>query len=718
MQDSGSQRAIPCAFSVSAVLWFPLLALDLGYPSLSQVVTTSVLWRTAGYAFGVCLAVALALAFGAGLVARRLAHRLGVPGMAAAVAFCGTAAGSAALVFFVARLRTLGGPAGSPLVDLALLAMALLAAVLLGRLVAAGALLAARRLRKNALPLFIGALAAAVWALQTGALLEASEARDLSFVPGLIAAGAVLAGVRCRLAGRRQLAALVVAFAMAGAGSLPAVRLRPAQPPPLPPTSAIAAAADAPHVVVVMIDTWRWDATDLATGGLGTTPILAALAAQGSTVFPATAAPAPSTLPSVKALITGRPASHFGIPWWGDRPPPADAWTLARAFRAAGYATCGFTANGIVKGAGFESGFDAYWAVSGLASVRRSFFLNGLLSRGHYWHVVALADAIHAHKTRGDSVVDGFEGWLDRRSAAGPLFAYLHIVEPHSPYRDRGHGLIPDSLRDLPQRYSHSLLRQLPLGDPGNARYRETPAMQEIRGRYHEEVRDADRILGRIVDALSDRGLLDDTLLVIVGDHGEEFMEHDGFGHGHDVFEELVHVPLVLRWPRREAFAELPAELTHPVSLLDVFPTLTDLLGLPPAPEPFVGRSLRAALAGRAAPVAATSEAIFRNQIRLSYRLENLKARLVFDDPRRLPSEAGQVTVFDLEADPGETAAVDGGEREVAEFLERAKRELDASWGEAIEATVSALGRLPAPSDQEQEEDEALERLRALGYLN
>ena len=699
-----------CAFTVAVVLWLPLMALDFGYPSLSQVLLTAVLQRTTLAAAGVCLPILGVLAVVAGAAARRFSRPPSGTPPASDLAFCAVAAGSAATAGLVVLLRVYAGPGTSPVRDLAELAAAVVAAAIVGAGVAALVAVLSRGLRFGWLPLLTGLAAAAIWAILTDALVRTTEARPLNLWWLVLAAFAVALG--CRFGRRQRVAARGLAAALVAVAVVPALPWRPAHRMPEPAT---ATATGAPDAVVLVIDTWRWDATGLARPELATTPRLAALAADGGTVFREAVAPAPSTLPSIKAMITGRYASQLGIPWWGRRPPPADAWTLARAFHDAGYATTGFTANALIHGDGFEAGFEDFWAVGGLDNVRRSFFLYGLTARGDYWRMVPLANALRVHKTRGDAIAGRFEKWLDRRDDGRPFFAYLHVVEPHFPYYDRGHGLVPESVREVDDPYSHMDLQRLPKGDPANAAYRQGPRMEEILGRYHEEVRDADRLLGRVVDALEARGLDDDTLIVVVGDHGEEFLEHDGFGHGHDVFEEQVRVPLVARWPKRPAFEGLAAEVTAPVSLLDVFPTLADFLRLPPSPQPLLGRSLRPLLAGAGEPVGVVSEMVFGDHARMTYRLGNLKGRFEFD-VRRLPSRATDVQVFDVAADPGETSPLDLGDAEVEAFVESARAELDRLWTAARRVTVEAL-TADEPEDDSQEEDEELKRLKSLGYI-
>jgi len=159
-------------------------------------------------------------------------------------------------------------------------------------------------------------------------------------------------------------------------------------------------------------------------------------------------------------------------------------------------------------------------------------------------------------------MTDRAEAWLDARDKSKPFLLWLHYMEPHSPY---------------------------------DARDEASKGASED-ARYESELRYVDREIGRLLDGLRTRGGYDDTIVVLFGDHGEEFGEHGGRFHGTSVYEEQVRVPLCVRAPKRSGVVAR-ADVETVVSLLDVAPTLLDVLGVA-SPAPMMGRSLRPALLG------------------------------------------------------------------------------------------------------------------------
>lgn len=696
------------ASALAGAIWIPLLALDAGYPSVEQVVRTPSIRAAVGYSIAICLAIVVAVSVPSGVVARLVSKLLERDGLFRSGAFCGVVSASAMFVGYMTILVH-RGPAKTITGDFLGLALVLCGAVLLGAMVEALAMLETHRSGRGWIPYAVGIIALATWAYVTHDLIVGTSAANVAFSTWPIAVGVALIGVGQGLDRWKRTATIVAGVVLVVGCAIPAMKLFPPRPGIGPPPAL--ATKSAPNVVVVLIDTWRWDMTDFGNPRLGTTPSLDALAADHTTLFTTATAAAPATVPSVKAMITGFPPSHFGLFGWGRMPPPADAWTMARAFREAGYATSAFVASELVQSAGFESGFQHYWCASAVGNVEHSFFLQ-LVARRNYWRTQKLAEKLHIFKTHGDVVVDRFADWLGNHHDR-PFFSYIHIVEPHWPYENRGYGYVPKDLRNLAHPYSHVDLEQLRMGDPKNASYRGTPELREMIGRYKDEVRDADRVVGRVIDTLASRHQSDDTLLIVVGDHGEEFFEHDGYGHGQDVYQELLHVPLVVHWPRRQAFAGFQSSVSSPVSLMDLFPTLTDILHLPQPHRPFRGRSLRPELEGLPhAPDPLVSETLW-GDAHAAFRLGDLKARVVFDS-RHVPSDGGRVRVFDLATDPEEQHPIRVDDERTRAFLDDARRTLDATWSRALKATSSEL---PPTKPTGNSRDEALERLRALGYL-
>jgi arylsulfatase A-like enzyme len=301
-------------------------------------------------------------------------------------------------------------------------------------------------------------------------------------------------------------------------------------------TAAVAAgcrrAPEAPgNVLIVLGDTVRLDAVGVFGAGPGKTPAIDALAAAGVR-FTQARAQSSWTLPSVAALFTSRWCHE--VTDWADLPQrlPEDAVTMAELFRAKGYATGGFSANVLVnRDNGFAQGFETFWAPPTEASM---------------W-TDALTTAEHAAL------------WL-RREQHRPFFAYVHFVDPHSPYcppEERP----KDPKAPVPGDASLSFYGKHPLPDAAT--------LAEWRRLYAAEVALVDRGLTRVLSALEPE-VRRRTTVVFLADHGEEFLDHGFLGHGWSLYEELLRVPLVVAGPG------IPAGriVTQPVGLIDLLPTL------------------------------------------------------------------------------------------------------------------------------------------------
>ena len=285
------------------------------------------------------------------------------------------------------------------------------------------------------------------------------------------------------------------------------------------------------NVVVVVIDTLRRD--HLATYGYArqTAPFLDRLARQGA-VFDGLS-PTSWTKPATASLLTGlHPLRHQAVGRLDSLPESVS--TLAERLRTKGYQTMGVSANGWISNAfGFDQGFDE----------------------------LALEDSMgHAEDVNRKLVPR-----LDRLRP--PFFLYVHYIDPHAPYEPRT-AWDGGALRDVAPVTIDSL-------DPFTVRRRPPEMMARVRDLYDGEIRGADRGLEQLVGELERRGLMKDTLVIVTSDHGEELEDHGRMSHGLSLYEEVVRVPLVLYGPHR-----IPAGRHGLASLLDVVPTLEDLLDL------------------------------------------------------------------------------------------------------------------------------------------
>lgn len=308
--------------------------------------------------------------------------------------------------------------------------------------------------------------------------------------------------------------------------------------------SATVAAAKIDAVVLITIDTLRADRVGAYGWRAARTPAMDALAARGVRAERAYAT-APITLPSHASMLTGVYPPRHGARHNGMR-VKADVPTLAEMLRARGFATGAFIAAfPLDRRFGLDRGFDVY---------------GDTLPRG--------ADGRPRNERPGQAVVDEALAWVAKTSAAGasgtgassgsaasarqPIFLWVHLFEPHAPYEaDAAMGM-----------GGHSTVGR------------------GVSERYDDEVARADRQVGRIVDAFAPRRA--STLFIVAADHGEAFGEHGEVGHSLFVYDSTLRVPLILAGPGiGNANGDRPYVDQRPVSLVDIAPTVIQLIGLP-----------------------------------------------------------------------------------------------------------------------------------------
>jgi arylsulfatase A-like enzyme len=671
-----------------ALLWWPLLAIEGLYPyDARHILPSPVLQKLLGLAGIVAVVVLISLTVLSVLgtrAAMRLASRSGIPpglaetvvGIIASVIVL-SAHGQAHAWARAAGLSSEGG-----------LALLLIGAAVSSTVLVTTLLGLVRKPRASVMLFSLACASILAW-LVVGYLVM--DLREAGLRLGVPVAGALALGVACAAMARvldpRTIGpkanrwsgvlglglpalalVLPVFFVNAGAHTVPAHTS--------PRTST--------NVVIFMIDTMRADHTALAGYTVPTTPNLKTASTVRATTFTQATAGAPSTMPSVKTLFTGLAASTWGLKQ-GNRPPPPSATTIAEIFHANGYATAAFSANGIIDGPGFREGFERFWSASGFHFFRASFLLRDLLGRNSIQEAFQRLARLRAHKVRGETARKLARGWLEDQ-AERPFFLYLHVLEPHWPYHDQGYGFIPDRLRNLEKPYFHADLQRFRTGAPSNAALRETPELEEMVARYDEEIRKSDDVLGATLRDLKELGLDGSTLVIIVADHGEEFFDHNGFGHGHDVYQETVHVPLLFLWPDGSEYDDMPAIVDHPVSLLDIRPTLVDYLGLDGLDAEVDGNSLRSHMEDPDHDLSAgvIAEAFLPGKLWGAYREGSLKARFRYD--RTSPRKTTNVRVFDLSVDPQELVPVGRDESGIKDFVDRARTALQARWTRAKKA--------------------------------
>jgi arylsulfatase A-like enzyme len=424
-----------------------------------------------------------------------------------------------------------------------------------------------------------------------------------------------------------------------------------------------------PNVLLVTVDTLRADRLSGYGYARKTSPYLDSLAESGVR-FERAYATSSWTAPSLASLVTSLDPTVHGVEHGHlddqlivrQEVLPESVPLLAEELRAAGYRTFGVTANTHLYGRfGFDRGFDRYECLG---------FLDA-------------AVVLRTLQEWRDGIIGG----------AAPWFLWVHLLDPHAPFVPR-----KPAIREYFPGFRPLWRPVRGVIDPEDYKRfgaeKGTRLHELINALYDGEIAFTDAAIREVAAMV---GVGDGDLVVVTADHGEEFLDHGSFGHGKTLFEEVIRVPLILRLPGR---AHAGRVVRGAVSLLDVFPTVLDVVGAP-APPDIQGSSLLPRLAGGAPTDAVVTVTLSRfvplgmdSITRGSWKY--IRHRV--DPERRM--------LFDLASDPGETANLVATQPEkAAELAALLEAQLSASRSRRVEPGFADLS------------GEELEQLRALGYV-
>jgi arylsulfatase A-like enzyme len=415
-----------------------------------------------------------------------------------------------------------------------------------------------------------------------------------------------------------------------------------------------------PDIFIILLDAARADAFS-TFGASRPTPHVDSLAAEG-TKFTRAYSPSSWTAPTTASLLTGRYPDAHGVEDWDQR-LPASIPTVTEMLATAGYYTF-------------------------LGSHHLVYHGNRPLRRGF--------EGIELIDQDLRSTLPGPESLFDPDR---PTFALIHLLPPHSPYEPPPPygglyaGEPPADFEVLdPALNSFTSLRLQPSED----------LIRYVRDRYDENVAYADELVGRIVEMLRQKGRYDNALVILLADHGEGFFEHEAFLHRKTVNEEVLRIPLVLKWPASlDGYRQV---VEQPVSLVDLGPTLVDGLGLESAGAQFQGISLLPEIFDGAVEdrVVYASTRPSNQSRRRATALYRGRQKIIFD-------EDGQFHLYDLSLDPLEQID-EASDRPVAAQL--LLQELRAQQRCNL-MLLAGAGGVP----QIELDAERLRQLRALGYI-
>jgi arylsulfatase A-like enzyme len=470
--------------------------------------------------------------------------------------------------------------------------------------------------------------------------------------------------------------------------------------------SAPRAVEDGPNLLIIVLDTVRADHLGLYGSPRPTTPWLDAFA-RSATVFDAAVAASSFTLPSHATLFTGLyPESHGAVvrddgvslselgledDWTPVQPLAQEAVTLAEIVADAGLETGAIAANVAYLSPYFalDQGFATYavaaggwysWQPAGFVFTRK--LLGKLASPGAYWWFRSRVLGRGRYYLLAPEVNRLALRWLEPRRDQR-FFLFLNYMDAHAPYLPHSdyRGLFPES--DAPQILDRERTRP---GDPDNL----AESIGPMGDAYDAEIRYLDDHLGELFSRLDSWGVLDDTMVLIVGDHGESFGEHDEMDHATGLHEPQLRVPLLLRFPGQTEGRRVERR----VHLVDVMPTLLDAMGLE-RPEDLQAGSLLDA--ERPLPVAA----------HLGPYGRDYSENAIYGDPWKLiVSSRGDIELYDIVADPQEST-------NLAEERAGVVRDMMERLGQFKSEALPRFGPAGTAIDAK-----TLERLRALGYVN
>jgi arylsulfatase A-like enzyme/tetratricopeptide (TPR) repeat protein len=418
----------------------------------------------------------------------------------------------------------------------------------------------------------------------------------------------------------------------------------PEPPPPASETGGGPFELEDLNVILITIDTLRSDRVSCYGPGRVETPVMDGFAREGVR-FSNASSTVPFTLPAHTSILTGLYPPGHGVRENVGYTVDDELTTLAEALSTGGWSTAAFVSAFVLDSRwGIAQGFDRYFDDFDLSTFDE-------------------APNLSAVQRSGDLTIAEAERWLDERNEAAPFFLWLHLYDPHDPYTPP---------------------------EPYLSRHPNRP--------YDGEVAYTDALLGGFRRSLEERGLLEDSLVVLTSDHGEGLGDHGESSHGFFIYDSTIHVPLIIRPPGGAAGGGV---VDTAVSHVDLFPTILDVVGIEP-PQPVHGRSLLPLMKGQEA---GWDREVYAESLYPLLHYGWAPLRSVRTDRHKLIS-APRPEVYDLRVDPKETRDLSSGRPTLVTELEGHLSSLRST------IDVGAVTAAPSPDLDPQ----TLAQLQALGY--
>jgi arylsulfatase A-like enzyme len=476
--------------------------------------------------------------------------------------------------------------------------------------------------------------------------------------------------------------------------------------------------ADRPNVVMIIMDTTRADHISCYGYHKKTTPQIDKLAS-ASTIYKHAYSTSSWTLPSIASIFTGLyPGTHEANRSADGAFKLADRYlTLAEilsgsGYNTAGYVTCHLLSNSIGLQQGFQTFETVYYDYSFfLTQFSLGAFLNTFLRMDDYLIFKGYENLGTASQVNRRAIP-----WLKNNAEAGPFFLMLHYFDPHNPYS-------AFYSEDYKTKEYETIIKEYSGNDPNYTvgefaltgksllgQHKMPPNLQNyLVDNYDREIQFLDEKIGEIFETLKQAGSYEDTIIIITADHGESFGEHDMSLHGMFLYNDNLHVPLIIKYPEGDLKAPAPQVVNYPVSLTGIVPTVLSYLNLP-LPESLQGSPLDDAknqiLISQLFPGRGWKKASKKQQKKLEWFSYDMMSFI--DGEYKLIKRFGsEDLLFNLKHDPLETENIINKNKTDTQRLNSLLKE-----------HITALGLRQKDQKREALQLKTIEALRSLGYMD
>ncbi len=436
------------------------------------------------------------------------------------------------------------------------------------------------------------------------------------------------------------------------------------------------------NVILISLDSLRRDYIGIYRGEKGFTPEIDRLS-EDSVVFENAYSSAPWTIPSHLSMLSGLNPNSHGANTFPDK-VPSFVRTIPQILREKGYLTFAYTGGGLLSANfGFSNGFNYY----------------------KEWDGSELPDSSKPVFERVDKFISSNKG--------KNFFLFLHTYQFHDPLES------PEDIQDKVLKGEKLLWKGISIskligGGKGTYKPLKEKEIESIKFLAKAEIRTIDEhLIGPLVKKLKDEGIYDQTMIIITSDHGDEFFDHGGWQHSHTLYNELIRVPLIIKFPYQKFKGK---KITRNVRLIDIAPTILDVLKFNPEKYSMDGRSLIPVIKGQEKKERKCFSEIYYDperphipwRVSLVYGDYKLIVNQIIHDWEKFfeynPPPLNPFELYNLRNDPYEKNNLYYEKNEIAQSL--------------FEMIKEYKKKIPPKAEKGTIEEELREKLRALGYIN